>query len=67
MNGGKDHGFVPATGVEVSLGLTLEIGPGLVLEADLEMVLEPTVKVALMVTYGACIPDPPMNLCPGGE
>ena len=67
MNEGKNHGLIPTARVEVSLELALEIGPGLTLEASLEIVLESTVKVALMVTYGACIPSPPMNLHPGGE
>ena len=66
-NEGKDHGLIPAAKVEVGLELALEAGPRLALEAGLETVLEPTVKVTLMVTYGACIPDPLMNLHPGGE
>ena len=67
INKGKDHSLIPAARVEVGLELTLEIGPGLGLEADLEIMLEPTVKATLMVTYGACIPGPLTNLCPGGE
>ena len=67
MNEGKDHGLIPAARVEVSLGLTLEIGPGPTPEAGLGIVLGPTVKAALMVTYGACVPGPQTNLCPGGE
>ena len=83
MNEGKDHGLTHAARVEASLeltlgvspglaleigpGLTLEINPGLDLEAGLEIMLGPTVKAALMVTYRACIPGPPSNLCPGGE
>ena len=74
-NKGKDHRLIPTVEVEVSpelalevgLKLALEVSPALTLEVGLEIVLEPTVKVALMVTYGACILGPPMNLCPGGE
>ena len=72
---GEDHGLIPAAKVEVGLELALETGPGLALEigpgpapeASLGIVLGPTVKAALMVTYGACIPGPQTNLCPGGE
>ena len=75
MNEGKDHGLILTARVEVGLELTLEISPGLTLEigpgpapeAGLEIVLEPTVKANLMVTYGACIPGPKTNLCPGEE
>ena len=69
---GEDHGLIPAAKVEVSLELALETGPGLALEigppeASLGIMLGLTVKATLMVTYGACIPSPQMNLCPGGE
>ena len=70
MNEEKDHGLIPAARVEASLELTLEVSPGLTLEIGpgrLEIMLEPTVKAALMVTYKACVPGPPMNLHPGEE
>ena len=74
-NEGKDHRLIPSAKVEVGpeltleVGpeLTLEVGPELALEVGVEIVLEPIVKVALIVTYGACILSPLTNLCPGGD
>ena len=64
---GKDHRLIPTAEVGVGPEITLEVGPELALEVALEIVLEPIVKVTLMVTYGACILSPPMNLLPGEE
>ena len=64
---GRDHRLVPTVKVGVSPELALEVGPELALEVGLETILEPIVKVALMVSYGACILGPPTNLLPGGE
>ena len=64
---GKDHRLIPAAEVGVSPESPSEVSPELTLEVGLEIVLEPIVKVTLMVTYGACILGPPMNLLPGGE
>ena len=71
----EDHGLIPAARVEVGLELALETDPELVLEispgptpeASLGIMLGLTVKATLMVTYGAYIPGPQMNLCPGRE
>ena len=64
---GKGYRLISAAKVGVSPELTLEVGPELTLEVGLEIILEPIVKVALMVTHGACIFSAPMTLLPGGE
>ena len=75
VNKGEDHKLVPKARVgvgpglvlETGLGLTPDLGPGPALEAGLGIMLGPTVKAAIMVTYGAYVPSPQMDLCPEGE
>ena len=75
MNKGEYHELIPKARVGVSLGLILETGlglapelsPGPALEVGLGMVLELTVKATIMVTYGAYVPGPQMDLHPEGE
>ena len=70
MSKGEDHSLIPAARVEVGLELALEtdpelvleISPGPALEASLGIMLGLTVKATLMVTYGAYVPHPQMNL-----
>ena len=66
-----DHRLIPEARVGASLGLVLGIslglGPGPVLEANLGTKQGPTVKAAIMVTHGVCVPGPQMDCCLEGE
>ena len=66
MSRGEDHKLSHAAKVGVGLEHALNTGPGPTPGANLGIMLGLTVKAALMVTYGAYIPSPQMNLCPEG-